>query len=90
MWKFIVPVSLLFVVDIGEHEGYGVVDAINTAGGARVVRVGGSFIDDEAVAEDKGSLKQSFSPSSERRATGHPQRRMYRLKKMSAVPEAVN
>ena len=49
VWQLNIPARLLFVADHGEHEGYGVADALDTAVGARVVGVGGSLIDAEEV-----------------------------------------
>ena len=54
MWELNIPVRLLFVADHGEHEGYGVVDARDTAVGARVVGAGGNIFDAEAVVDGEG------------------------------------
>ena len=56
VWELISPVRLLFVADHGEHEGYGAVDAPDTAVVARVVGAGGNLIDAEAVVEGEGKF----------------------------------
>ena len=66
------------------------IDTPDTAVGARVIGAGGSLIDAEAVVEGEGKLEQNWSPLSESRVTGHPQRGIYRSTRISVVPEAVN
>ena len=56
VWELNIPVSSSFVADHGEHEGHGVVDALDTAVGARMVGTGGNRIDVEAVVEDEGKF----------------------------------
>ena len=60
VWGLNAPVGLLFVADHGEHEGHGVVDALTTAIGVRVVGVGGHFIDAEAVVEGEGTFGEKL------------------------------
>ena len=62
VWELNIPVRLWFVADHGEHEGYGVVDALDTAVGARVVGAGGNLIDAEAVVEGEGRFGAKPSP----------------------------
>ena len=50
-WELNFSVRLLFVADHGVHEGYGAVDALGTAVGARVAGAGGNLIYAEAVLE---------------------------------------
>ena len=68
VWELNIPVRLLFVDDHDEHEGYGVVDALDTAVGARVVGAGGNLIYAEAVVEGEGKL--GAKPESARRTLG--------------------
>ena len=56
VWELKIPVRLLFVADHGEHEGYGVVDALDTAVGAQVVGADGDLIDAKAVVEGEGKF----------------------------------
>ena len=53
VWELNIPVRLLFVAYDDEHEDYGVVDALHTAVGARVVGACGNLI-------DAGFARESF------------------------------
>ena len=56
VWELNIPVILLFIADHGKHKGHGVVDTVDTAVGARVVRTGDNLIDAEAVEEGEGNF----------------------------------
>ena len=57
VWELNIPVGSSFVADHGEHEGHGVVAALDTAVGAWMVGLGGNHIDTEAVVEDEGKFR---------------------------------
>ena len=84
------PFGLLFVANREENLGQHMIDPLDAAVGARVVSAGVGLADANAVVDDGRQVEDDLSTLSEGNVTGNPQRRVYSLCKMSAVPAAVN
>ena len=85
-----VLVVLSFVDDHRRHLSHGVVDVLETTVAVGVVGARRDFCVPKSLHTASDSMEQNCSPLSERRLVGHPQRGMYLLTRMSAVPAAVN
>ena len=89
--KVCIPVILMFVANHGLYFGHGVVDTCDAAVTTRGVGACREFVYTEKFLNTPfADWAQTWSPLSDRRVDGHPQRRIKRLTKLLAVSSAIN
>ena len=79
-----------FVDHHGQHVGHCVVHTLDPSIGIWVVGAGEHFPNPNKFVDASESFGKSWRPLSEGMLRGHPQRDIYRLMRMLAVPSAVN